>query len=417
MQYIRLFTLIKQSRAGRLSLAYLYIFLFIGITADFVANERPIYAVLEGKVYFPIFRQYGAWMGLHSEEGRFVLEGWKDQSFDRVVFPLIPYAPETIDRKNLGAKSPFGPQRVEDLRYWHWLGTDTAGHDVAAGLIHGTRVAMLVGLIGMLTATILGILLGGIAGYFGDTDFQSTRAQYVFAMLAVVGSIYVLWAHQFGIAGTSGTWQRFVAPLGMLCVIWIVCYVLAKLFNKLPGFGKLYRVPIDFWVTRITEVLNAVPTLLFIMAILATLDQPSIYYIMLVIGLLRWTGIARLVRAELLRVKSMQYIEAARALGFQSWRILFRHALPNSLEPVWVAVAFGMAGAVLVEASLSFLGIGLPVESVTWGSLMRQLPAANLRPWWLAVFPGLAIFFTVLAFNTLGEALSAAFDPRKQATS
>jgi peptide/nickel transport system permease protein len=139
---------------------------------------------------------------------------------------------------------------------------------------------------------------------------------------------------------------------------------------------------------------------------LAVVAKPSIYYVLLIIGCLRWTGIARLVRAEMLRIRDLQYIEAAKVLGLGKWRIWGRHALPNGLRPVWAALAFGMAGAILVEASLSFLGIGLPVETVTWGSLMRQLPAANLRPWWLAVFPGLAIFMTVLAFNALGEALA-----------
>lgn len=171
----------------------------------------------------------------------------------------------------------------------------------------------------------------------------------------------------------------------------------------------------DFWITRLTEVLNSLPTLLFVMAILAILDQPNIYAVMVVIGLVRWTGISRLVRAELLRVRSLDYIEAARVLGYSSWRIFFRHALPNSLGPVWVTLAFGMAGAILVEASLSFLGIGLPVETVTWGSLMRQISGSNIRPWWLAVFPGTAIFLTVASFNLLGEALSEWFDPRGEA--
>ena len=133
-----------------------------------------------------------------------------------------------------------------------------------------------------------------------------------------------------------------------------------------------------------------------------------------IIGLVRWTGIARLVRAELLKVSSLPYIESAAALGYSPWRILFRHALPNSLGPVWVTLAFGMAGAILIEASLSFLGVGLPVETVTWGALMRQVSSTNIRPWWLAVFPGLAIFLTVLALNRIGEALSDIFDPRRK---
>ena len=170
----------------------------------------------------------------------------------------------------------------------------------------------------------------------------------------------------------------------------------------------------DFIVMRGVEVLNSIPTLFLLLAIMAVVRTPSILYIMVIIGLVRWTGIARLVRAELLKVRQQDYILAARAMGFSSWRILFRHALPNSLSPVWTTLAFGIAGAILLEAFLSFLGIGLPVEEVTWGSLLRQISGSNTRAWWLAVFPGLAIFITVLAFNLIGERLSDILDPRRK---
>jgi peptide/nickel transport system permease protein len=132
---------------------------------------------------------------------------------------------------------------------------------------------------------------------------------------------------------------------------------------------------------------------------------------MIIIGLLSWTGIAQFVRAELLRIRRQEYIEAAQALGFSDRRILFRHALPNALTPVLITVAFGIAGAVLLESFLSFLGIGLAAESVTWGTMLN-LARYQFNAWWLAVFPGLAIFFTVTLFNLIGERLTEAMDPR-----
>jgi peptide/nickel transport system permease protein len=131
---------------------------------------------------------------------------------------------------------------------------------------------------------------------------------------------------------------------------------------------------------------------------------------MVVIGVTSWTGIARYIRAELLKIRSLEYIEAANSLGFSNFRTLLKHAIPNALSPVLIAIAFGIASAILTESSLSFLGFGSG-DSVTWGSLLssaRQSPQA----WWLAIFPGFAIFITVTVFNLIGEGLTDAMDPR-----
>ena len=132
---------------------------------------------------------------------------------------------------------------------------------------------------------------------------------------------------------------------------------------------------------------------------------------MLVIGAVGWTGIARFTRAELLRQKRMEYIEASKALGFSRFRQLVKHALPNSLSPVFIAIAFGIAASILIEAFLSFLGVGVPEQTVTWGKLLNYARKAN-DAWWLAIFPGLAIFMTVTMFNLIGEGLTDALDPR-----
>jgi peptide/nickel transport system permease protein len=141
--------------------------------------------------------------------------------------------------------------------------------------------------------------------------------------------------------------------------------------------------------------------------------KPSIYIVMMVIGLTSWTGIARFIRAELLRVRNLEYIEAAQALGFSNFRVMMKHAIPNALSPVFISIAFGIASAILVESTLSYLGIGVPAETITWGKLLsiaRQYPGS----WWLAIFPGFAIFITVTVFNLIGEGLTDALDPRQK---
>lgn len=405
---------IRTRRAARWALRFFCGIVLISLFGDFLANEKPLYCKLEGRTYFPVVQDYAVRLGWMQWESRFLQEGWYDQPFEKALFPPIPYSAGTVDRRNLGAKSPFGPQRTDARRRWHWLGTDMAGHDVAAGLIYGARVALIIGLIGMLTATLLGVFFGGLSGYYGNDRFRTRRSRIGSVLLGSILGLYWLWAHFSGLPAERTNWvDSLVIPAGLTALATLVavgCYAICQL---LPWGRKTIAVPFDFWITRLIEVLNAVPALLLILALLAAMKKPSIYAIMIIIGMVRWTGIARLVRAELLKVRAMPYIEASRALGYSSWRILFRHALPNSLGPVWVTLAFGMAGAILIEASLSFLGIGLPVETVTWGSLMRQASGVNLRPWWLAVFPGMAIFFTILALNILGETLNDALAPRR----
>lgn len=171
---------------------------------------------------------------------------------------------------------------------------------------------------------------------------------------------------------------------------------------------------IDMLLSRIIEVVMCVPALILILALVAILEKPSIWQIMVVIGGTGWTGIARLTRAEFLKLKQLEYITAAQSLGVGQFRIMFRHILPNALAPVMVPLTFGIAAAILVESTLSFLGLGAPPPNPSWGSLLNE-GRTNLAMWWLVLFPGLAIFFTVLAYNLIGEGVQEATDPRLQA--
>ena len=168
---------------------------------------------------------------------------------------------------------------------------------------------------------------------------------------------------------------------------------------------------VDVVVSRITEVVMCIPTLVLILALLAIVEKPTIWKMMAVLGLTGWPGISRLMRGEVLRLKSSEFVTAARAIGARPGRIILRHVLPNALAPVVVPITFGIAAAILTESGLSFLGFGQPPPSASWGSLLNDA-RSNLRMWWLVFFPGTAIFLTVLAFNLVGEGLQKATDPR-----
>lgn len=233
-------------------------------------------------------------------------------------------------------ESPGNGGYAKPNRY-NWLGTNKAGVDVFAQMVHGTRIALLVGFVATGIASLIGIAVGATAGYFGG---------------------------------------------------WV-----------------------DILMSRLIEVVMCIPSLVLILALMAIIPNPTIWHLMAVLGITGWTSIARLTRAEFLKLKQSEYVSAARGLGAGQIRIMVRHILPNSLSPVLVPIAFGIAGAILTEAALSFLGFGAPPPNPSWGTLLNA-GKQNLSMWWLILFPGIAIFLTVLAYNLVAEGLQTATDPR-----
>jgi len=187
-----------------------------------------------------------------------------------------------------------------------------------------------------------------------------------------------------------------------------IAVLLGVLLGALAGY---YGGWVDSVVLRMIETMLVFPTFFFIITVIAFLP-PSIYNIMIVIGLTSWPGVARLVRGEVLRERQQDYVAAARATGLSATRIVFRHILPNAISPVFVYATFGVAGAILAESALSFLGFGIRPPDPSWGELLKQGKTHVDFAWWLVLFPGLAIFVTVTAFNLVGESLRDAMDPR-----
>lgn len=180
----------------------------------------------------------------------------------------------------------------------------------------------------------------------------------------------------------------------------------------LGALAGYYRRWVDALVLRTIEVVQCFPTLVLILTLVG-LSPPSIYKTMIVIGITGWTGVARLVRGEFLKLREMEFTAAAEALGLSDRRIIFRHVLPNALSPVLVSATFGIGGAILLESSLSFLGLGAPPPTASWGEILDQSRRyIDRQAWWLVVYPGFAIALTVLAFNLVGDRLRDAMDPK-----
>lgn len=403
----------KQFRKNRMavwSLRILYVLTFVAIFGNFFVNERPLYCKIAGETHYPIFRQYLVELGLTKWDAVFIKKNWSDHDYEEVTWTFIPYSAGTLDLANAN-KSPFDQQNVQTARFHHWMGTDHLGRDTIAGLVEGTRVALMIGIISMGVATLIGLFFGGLAGFFGDDQLQVSWAWVLIHLPGLIlGLFYGFLARSYIIREGSTNWELLKGLLIFLGIIF-TAHLLVKAIDYFFSLKKNIKLPVDLLVMRLIEVVTSIPGLVFILAILAIIEKPAITNIIIIIGLIGWTGIARFVRSELLRVRNLDYIEAARSIGLSNFRLLTRHALPNALTPVLISIAFGIAGAILLESFLSFLGIGTPAESVTWGRMLAS-SRDNISAWWLALFPGFAIFITVTIFNLIGEGITEAINPK-----
>jgi peptide/nickel transport system permease protein len=204
-----------------------------------------------------------------------------------------------------------------------------------------------------------------------------------------------------------GTRVSLLVAFGTVVVLTLIGITLGSLGG---WFGGLT----DGGVSRVVETLNSIPHLLVIAIIIGVITPTrwdAVLVLCITLGVLRWTTVTRLIRGEILKIKTLQYVDAARALGASQPRIILRHVIPNAIAPVLVAMTFETANAVLIEGSLSFIGFGVPDDMASWGGIM-QGARFNWNLWWLGLFPGIAVFLTVTAFNLAGEGLRDAIDPR-----
>jgi peptide/nickel transport system permease protein len=199
---------------------------------------------------------------------------------------------------------------------------------------------------------------------------------------------------------------RVSLTVGLLATA--MSFIVGSLLGAIAGY---YGGAADWIVSRLIEVVLCFPFLFLVLAIVAFLG-PSIWTIMLALTITSWPNEARYVRGEVMRVREMEFAHAARASGARDARIIFRHLLPNALAPVIVSASFGVAYAIVTESALSFLGLGVPLPTATWGSILSSAREFVEYAWWLIVFPGFAIFMTVAAFNIIGDRFRDALDPR-----
>jgi peptide/nickel transport system permease protein len=284
------------------------------------------------------------------------------------------------------------------------LGTDELGRDVFSRMIQGAWVSLTVGFVAVGIAVLIGILLGGISGYYGQNLMRVN--QVFFAVVLLLGGGLI-------VAGVR-------LPGVALLAAGVAFLVFFRSWEKRAGkraeagwtrFLWMRTVSVDTLIMRFVDIMLCFPSFFLILTVVALLP-PSIYNIMIVIGLTSWMGATRFVRAEFLSLRDQDFVTAARALGIGDWRIIFRHMVPNAIAPVLVSATIGIASAILTESALSFLGLGVPPPHATWGNILSDGKNYIFDAPWLTFVPGIAILIVVLSFNLFGEGLRDILNPR-----
>lgn len=287
--------------------------------------------------------------------------------------------------------------RLRGPSVYHWLGTDALGRDVGMCILAGAHRSILISIGAALLGGLIGVAAGSVSGFFGDDKLKFSIRTYLTGGLVLVFFVYYLAVVVPVAMATQSTTAGFVLPVLAI----LPAAPLHLLLRKLGVLSRRVSFPLDMITQRFTEVFAVIPRLYLIIAF-AMVIPINLVSLTVLFAVTSWDVMSRLVRAEMLKVRAMTYIESAGIIGLSDTKIFFTHALPHALSPVATQICFTISSLLIAESTLSFLGVGVSPEVVSWGSILHGY-LENLQAWWLALFPGICIYVTVVSLHALGN--------------
>ena len=407
---IRLDVFWREVRQRKLlfSVRWILLIFVLGLSHKYLANDKALIAKVEGKWYFPVTEQGLAKMGLNDRYKKIQRIKWSRHKEFKLM-PLVPYTARGLDLKNKNFEGPFAKQQLSSQRYRHWLGTDKLGRDVLAGLLSGCRLVFYICLIVGLFTGVLGLLIGGYSGLLGDDGLSWPLVKLIYYLLCslLFTYVFVTGLNQYLVIKQGLEVKDAVLILSfLLLIVQGVRYSYRYIVHPLVGsrFAWAIKIPVDSSYYFLTIVLSALPVIAILLAILSNFESPDFSITMIILSMFLWIGNARLLRGEVLRLREMNFIQASRLMGLTQNQIFWRHIYPNIRQQLFVNLSLTLSSAIIVEASLSFLGIGMEAGEISWGVLL-QAGRTNLEAWWISLFPGMLLVLTVYSFNRIAEGL------------
>lgn len=362
---------------------YFYIIIayaFVGLFNAFIANSKPIIAKDARGIVFPAMADFVGDLGFKYDDNYI-----QQPKYIWALYPPIRYHAKDIDVSHSGFKSPS--QCSKDSG--HYLGTDQVGRDVAGGIVRGCYTSFRIGIFGTLLCGLIGIFIGLCMAYYGNRIQLNLLEVITSSLCLILALFYMIFPLQNTVVNTI-----------------VVLLLLAFAFGNQYLLGRLtfrkYNLPFDNVIMGIIELRRSMPTLILVLVLFPIFSRPSINNVIFVIAILGWTNFARHARSESLSIKNRPFVTVAQMMGAGFLHIGWKHLLPNIATTMLVLASMNFGSNVLLESTLSFLGMGLPAEEVSWGSML-SVGRKNYFAWWMVLYPGIALFVLVYCINKVTE--------------
>jgi peptide/nickel transport system permease protein len=357
----------------------------MALSSDFISSSNPL--AIKGD-------QGWTYIGPYQN---FDLE--KESGVEKIIWPLVPFSEKDLDLSVKRLSRPGTKSMTSS--HIHILGTDRVGRDILAGLIHGARFSLIIVTVSVSGIGFLGLIIGIAMGYFGDKKVRIPSI-FLFPFILIV-LLILFWISEFGF---SESWL----PISILTGAAMVLAALIKRFRKKLQ-QKRIRIPFDFILSRFLEIFETIPKLFLLLVLISVLD-PGNNRLLIALIITGWLSLAKMIRGKTLSISNSPLIESLKSMGASEFRILFRHIVTFILPDLLAYLAYGAGNIILIESALTFLGLGVSPDVVSWGSLLSLAP---YKPeyWWLAVAPGLLIFGVVYSLIRIGDLLYERLTPEQ----